>query len=78
MARIYAQHATAGQYHLETHYSGHEWEWWAKAIRPATGLPEFSGTAKTLEAAKRSAMARIGLTVDPGWGDIGPPIDLPD
>jgi hypothetical protein len=82
MARGFAKCATAGQYSLETVYSrfepGNEWEWWAKAIKPGSGLPEFTGRASSLENAKKAAMASMVLVINPEWIDIGPDLDLPE
>ena len=43
MAKINAEHATAGKYHLETDYDRENgrWEWWAKRIKP-NNVPEFT------------------------------------
>jgi len=68
MARIFAQHAAAGEYHLETYFVDGQWEWKAVAIRHK--LPEFTGTASSLEGAKKSAMARIGL-IEAAWTNVG-------
>ena len=82
MAKGFAQIATAGKYSLETVYShfedGKEWEWWARAINPGAGLPEFYGRASTVDAAKKDAMKSIGVVINPGWRDHGPLLDLPD
>jgi|HubBroStandDraft_6_1064221.scaffolds.fasta_scaffold77180_4 hypothetical protein len=66
MTKIYPQHATAGEYHLETAFLDGTWEWWAKAARNRS-LPEFAGSARTLEGAKKSAMASIGLATEANW-----------
>ena len=75
MAKIRAEHATAGKYHLETNYdtANGRWDWWAKAIKP-NSVPEFTGYASTLANAKKDACSRIGLTIDPPWTQIGPEI----
>jgi hypothetical protein len=51
MARIFAQHATAGQIHLETAFFDGRWEW--KVIVLKRGLPEFTGTDGSLDSAKK-------------------------
>jgi hypothetical protein len=77
MARVYPQHVTAGEYHLETAFLNGKWEWWAKAIRNRN-LPEFTGSAHTVEAAKASATASIGLVTEANWENIGPSAEVPD
>jgi len=52
-----------------------QWEWKAMAIKRK--LPEFTGTASSLEGAKKSAMACIGL-MDTAWTDVGPAIEVQD
>jgi hypothetical protein len=75
--RFSGQFADAGQYTLEVIHtgSGEGWEWWAKTVKPNAGIPEFQGSANTLEGAKKSAMASIGLALDPGWKDMGPRLE---
>ncbi len=75
MARIFAQHATAGQYHLETAFIDGQWDW--KVIALKRGLPEFTGTDTSLDVAKKNAMQRIGLT-QAEWRNIGPAIETAD
>jgi len=75
MGKVFAQHATAGEYHLETYFIDGQWEWKAIALRRK--LPEFAGTAKSLEGAKKSAMTSVGL-MDAAWRDVGPVIEVPD
>ena len=75
MAKVFAQHATAGEYHLETCFIDGQWEWKVIAIRHK--LPEFTGTASSLEAAKNSAMVRVGL-MEASWTNVGPSIEVPD
>jgi hypothetical protein len=79
MALVYAQHATAGKYHLETQYDGTRgvWEWWARTIKPRDGN-EFNGEAKSLENAMHDSAASIGLAVKPDWTPIGPTIEIAD
>jgi hypothetical protein len=77
MALVFAQHATAGKYHLETRYVSNRWEWYAAPIQKTDRLPEFSGEAKTLEAAMNKAMYSIGLA-KADWMSIGPAIEMPD
>jgi len=77
MAMFHAQHAMAGEYHLEAAFDDGKWEWWAKAIRKKN-LPEFYGSALTLEGAKQSAKASIGLATEANWENIGPPVEVPD
>ncbi len=69
---MFAQHATAGKYHLETRFAGDNWEWYAAPIRKTERLPEFSGTSASLRGAMKSAMHSIGLA-EAGWMSIGPP-----
>jgi hypothetical protein len=76
MATTRAQHAAAGEYHLETFYAEGQWGWKAVAIRDKN-LPEYTGDSKTLNEAKRSAMASIGL-MQANWTGIGPLFDIPD
>jgi len=73
MANVHAQHATCGKYHLETRFVVDHWEWSAVVINKAVDgkLPEYTGTGDSLEGAKKSAMASIGLSLAP-WTDIGP------
>jgi hypothetical protein len=81
MARVHAQHANAGRYHLETWYDEYakKWGWRAKAIKQSdTRLHEYADMADTLDGAKRSAEASIGLTNATEWIDIGPAIIVPD
>jgi hypothetical protein len=81
MATIFAQHATAGKYHLETRYVDGRWEWMAALITKADpierGLPEYSGTEDSLDAAKKKATASIGLALA-NWNNIGPAIEVSD
>jgi len=74
MARIYAQHASAGEYHLETWFIDGQWEWKVIAIKHK--LPEFTGTASSLDSAKQAAMACIGL-MKAEWTNVGPAMDVP-
>jgi phosphate-selective porin len=73
IGRIFAQHATAGRYHLETAFVDGRWEW--KVIALKRGLPEYTGTDASLEGAKNNAMQRIGL-MQADWQNIGPAIDI--
>jgi hypothetical protein len=76
MSSIFAQHAQAGKYHLETRYvEPGRWEWFAKVSQP--GLPEFLGNAKNLEGAMQSACSSIGLSFAE-WMPIGPAIEIVD
>jgi hypothetical protein len=76
MARIFAQHADAGIYHLETRYcESNRWEWMIFEAGKKGVL--FSGDAATLDEAKKKAAAAVGLWFVI-WKDIGPSIDLPD
>jgi len=76
MAKVFAQHAQAGKYHLETRYvEAGRWEWFAKASERK--LPEFSGDAETLEGAMQSACHSIGLGFA-DWMPIGPAIEVPE
>lgn len=76
MARIFAQHADAGLYHLETRYcEPNRWEWMVfEAGRKGVA---FSGDAATLEAAKKNAADAVGLSFVI-WKNIGPAIELPE
>ena len=76
MATTRAQHAAAGEYHLETFYAEGHWGWKAVAIGNKK-LPEHTGTSTTLDEAKKSAMASIGLR-QANWIAIGPFFDIPD
>lgn len=75
MERIHAQHATCGKYHLETRFVVDHWEWSAAVINKAVDgkLPEYANVSDSLEGAKKSAMASIGLSFAP-WTSIGPPV----
>jgi hypothetical protein len=55
------------------------WEWSAAVINKAVDrkLPEYTGTGDSLDGAKRSAMASIGLAFAP-WTNIGPTIEIDD
>jgi hypothetical protein len=75
MPRVFAQHADAGQFHLETRYVSKHWEW--AVFKQKGGPAVFSGTAVSLESAKQSAAAAVGLK-DAHWVDIGPAIELAD
>jgi len=79
MAKIQAEHATAGKYHLDTSYNSPDrcWDWWAKGINP-NSVQEYTGSSDSLEGAKRDACACIGLTTEADWKKFGPPIDIPD
>ena len=78
MAKVHAQHALAGNYHLETRYAPPGWEWFVlDATRPSKTL--FSGASATLRAAMNEAAVHVGLY--PGlvkWLPIGPEIEVPD
>ena len=78
MATVHAQFADAGKYHLEVVYAGKQerpWEW--HVIRAQTRERAFTGRDKTLDGAKKSAAARVGL-VGANWKDVGPAIELED
>jgi hypothetical protein len=76
MARVFAEHAQAGKYHLETRYvEPGRWEWFAKPSQRK--LPAFSGDAKTLDSAKQAACHSIGRAFA-DWKPIGPAIEVPD
>jgi len=76
MARIFAQHAEAGEYHLETRYAGPDaWQWLATKTKGS--VVEFSGDAADLAGAMKAAAAAIGLK-SAEWRNIGPAIELPD
>jgi hypothetical protein len=78
MATIYAQHADAGQYHLETCYCKmtRRWEWFV--LKNGKKIAEFSGDTDMLEAAQRNAAMRVGLYPEGiKWMPIGPPIEVP-
>lgn len=78
MATIYAQHADAGQYHLETCYCKmtRRWEWFV--LKNGKTTREFSDYAETPEAAMQSAAMHIGLYPEGiKWMPIGPPIEVP-
>jgi hypothetical protein len=77
MAKVYAQHATCGKYHLETRFAVDHWEWFAAPIKTTERLPQFSGNSDTLHTAKTSAMQSIGLAFAP-WMNIGPPVEVAD
>jgi hypothetical protein len=76
MAAIHAQHAQAGEYHLETWFLDGRWEWKAIAMKPR--LPEFTGTADSLDLAKEAARLSIGLKIALAWTSVGPAIETPD
>jgi hypothetical protein len=76
MATIFALHATAGKYHLETWFVDGQWGW--KAIATDRRLDDFTGDADSLEGAKALAMSSIGLRTAVAWTDVGPPIDVVD
>jgi len=76
MAIVFAEHATAGEYHLETFYSEGQWEWKVIAIRNKK-LPEYAGESKTPQGAKKSAMATIGL-LQADWAQVGKAFEVPD
>lgn len=77
MAQVFAQHANAGLYHLETRYiEPNRWEWYAlDALKTSKVI--FAGEATTLEAAKQAACAAVGLCFA-NWMCIGPAIEVPD
>jgi hypothetical protein len=74
MAIIFAQHAQAGEYHLETRYiePGRS-EWSAAPNR--RGAPSFSGDARSLDGAMHSACHAVGLGFA-DWMPIGPAIEV--
>jgi hypothetical protein len=75
--KVSAQHADAGQFHLETRYAVSEhWEWLVISMKG--GSARFSGEERTLESAKHSAETAIGFIGGARWTDIGPPIELED
>ena len=78
MAKVHAQHAFAGNYHLETRYAPPKWEWLIlDATRPGKTL--FSGDSATLRAAMNDAAMRAGLLPDlVNWKPMGPEIELPE
>jgi len=78
MAKVYAQHAFAGNYHLETRYAAPQWEWVIMdATRPTRKL--FSGESATLQGAMTDAALRVGLYPQlVNWKPIGPEIEVPD
>jgi hypothetical protein len=78
MAKVHAQHAFAGNYHLETRYTAPKWEWVIlDATRPSKKL--FSGESATLQTAMNEAAARVGLySALVQWRPIGPEIEVPD
>jgi len=78
MAKIFAQHAFAGDLHLETRYiKPHQWEW-AVLLKGRQRVAD--GASETLEGAKDAAVKAAGLDarkVD--WENIGPALEnLPD
>ena len=76
MGRIFAQHAEAGLYHLETRYcEPNRWEW--MVFKKGKTEAEFSGDTTTLEAAKKNAAMTVGL-YEADWMPTGPAIDVPD
>jgi hypothetical protein len=78
MPTIFAQHAQAGEYHLETRYVElGRWEW--MVFKKGKTVAEFSGDATTLESAKKNAAMRVGLyTETVKWQPIGPAIEAPE
>jgi len=57
MPKVHAQHALAGNYHLETRYAAPKWEWFVlDATRPSKTL--FSGESATLRTAMKDAATR--------------------
>jgi hypothetical protein len=74
--RIFAHHADAGKYQLETRYTSDlkRWEW--LVLETKSNKTVFSGDSETLDAAKSSAATAIGLAVEAPWIDIGPVIEL--
>jgi hypothetical protein len=79
MAQVFAQHASAGIYHLETRYVGpNRWEWFVLDAQQ-TRRTLFSGDATTLEGAKKDAAMHVGLYAElVNWMPIGPAIEVPD
>jgi hypothetical protein len=81
MATIFAQHATAGKYHLETRYIDGRWEWVAALVRKAAPterkLPEYSGVEDSLDAAVKKAAMSIGLSFA-NWENVGPAVKVSD
>ena len=79
MAKVFAQHAEAGKYHLETRYiEPRRWEWFVLDARQ-TSKTVFSGDAETLEAAMRNAAANAGLYPETvKWRPIGQQVEIPD
>lgn len=72
MARAFNQHADAGRFHLETRYvDPNHWEWFV--LEKKTKRTHFSGDAKTLDGAKKSAATAVGL-MTARWQNIGPVI----
>jgi hypothetical protein len=78
MAKIFAQHAQAGEYHLETRYcEPGRWEW--MVFRKGKRVAEFSGNATTQDGAQKDAAMRVGLYPEGvNWMPIGPAIEIPD
>lgn len=76
MAKVFNQHAHAGEYHLQTFYVDGQWDWQARAIRNSK-LPEFTGTSQTPDGAKKAPANSIGLVMA-DWMPIGAAIEIPD
>lgn len=76
MVKVHAQHAFAGNYHLETRYAAPKWEWVIMdATRPGKML--FSGESATLRGAMNDAAMRVGLVPQiVNWKPIGPEIEV--
>ena len=78
MARIFAQHAQAGDLHLETTYvEPHRREW---AVLGKDRQRIFDGESETLEGARDAAIKAAGVDASKvNWKDIGPALEnLPD
>ena len=70
MSKVFAQHANAGDFHLETHYVNEHWEWTVSNLRTGS---EAHGVGKSLEDAKASAESVAGAKPKQ-WHPMGRPI----
>ena len=70
MARVFAEHANAGDFHLEARYVNEHWEWTVFNLRTGS---EAHGVGKSLEDAKASA-EKVAGAKPKQWYPMGRPI----
>jgi hypothetical protein len=70
MSKVFAEHADAGDFHLETRYLDGRWEWMVFNLRTGS---QAQGVGKSLQEAKASAEA-VARAKPKQWYPMGRPI----